>query len=115
MCEYGSSRTHGKLSGTRVAYFTRKSDKTHVRRNSESESEGFLKETRQEKPGRTESLSESESERREELELSKVQEMCLRNPGNNDDGQVAVQHADASGGDIRENPARREQNEKHPS
>ena len=40
---------------------------------------------RQEKPGgkhfRTESLGESESERGEELELSEVQGMCLRNPG----------------------------------
>ena len=32
-------------------------------------------------------------------------------PGNRDDEQVAVRHADAPGGDIRENPARREQNE----
>ena len=35
-------------------------------------------------------------------------------PGNRDDEQVAVRHADASGGDIRENPARRGQNERHP-
>ena len=34
-------------------------------------------------------------------------------PGNRADEQVAVRHADSSG-DIRENPARRGQNEKHP-
>ena len=28
-------------------------------------------------------------------------------PENRDDEQVAVRHADASGGDVRENPARR--------
>ena len=39
--------------------------------------------------------------------------MCL-GPGNRDDEQVAVRHADASGGDIRENPARRGQSERHP-
>ena len=36
-------------------------------------------------------------------------------PWNRDDEQVAVRHADASGGDIRENPARRERTERHPS
>ena len=36
-------------------------------------------------------------------------------PGNRDDEQVAVRHADASGGDIRENPARRGQNERETS
>ena len=35
-------------------------------------------------------------------------------PRNRDDAQMAVRHADASGGDIRENPARRGQNEGHP-
>ena len=35
-------------------------------------------------------------------------------PGNRADEQVAVRHADASGGDIGENPARRGQNERHP-
>ena len=35
-------------------------------------------------------------------------------PGNRGDEQVAVRHADASGGDIWKNPARREQNERHP-
>ena len=35
-------------------------------------------------------------------------------PGNRDDEQVAVRHADASGCDITENPARRGQNERHP-
>ena len=33
-------------------------------------------------------------------------------PGNRDDEQMAVRHADASGCDITENPARREQNER---
>ena len=37
-----------------------------------------------------------------ELELREAQEMCLRNPGT-DDEQVAVRHADASGGYITEN------------
>ena len=57
-------------------------------------------------------MRESESERREELELSEVQRMCLRNPGKNDE-QVAVQHADATGGYVIENP--HEENERHPS
>ena len=35
-------------------------------------------------------------------------------PGKRADEQVAVRHADASGGDIGENPARRGQNERHP-
>ena len=35
-------------------------------------------------------------------------------PGNRDDEQMAVRHADASGGDITEKPAPREQNERHP-
>ena len=62
----------------------------HVRMDSESESEELLRETWHQKPGwrepwqekpgwkytRTESLRESESERREELELSEVQGMC---------------------------------------
>ena len=34
--------------------------------------------------------------------------------GNRADEQVAVRHADASGGDIIENPARRGQSERHP-
>ena len=37
-----------------------------------------------------------------ELELREAQEMCLRNP-ETDDEQVAVRHADASGGYITEN------------
>ena len=36
-------------------------------------------------------------------------------PGNRDDEQVAVRHADAPGGYIIENPALREKNERHPS
>ena len=35
-------------------------------------------------------------------------------PENRDDEQVSVRQADASGGDIRENPARRGQNARHP-
>ena len=49
---------------------------------------------------KTESLRQSESKSAKELELSEVQGM---EPGNSDDEQVAVRHADASGGDIREN------------
>ena len=81
----------------------------HVRMNSESESEDFLREPWQEKPGwrepwqekpgwkhtRTESLGESKSERGEELELSEVREMCLRSPGIKNDEQVAVRRADS--------------------
>ena len=48
-----------------------------------------------------ESLRQSESKRGKELELSEVQGMCLWNPGT-DDEQVAVRHADASGGNIVE-------------
>ena len=54
------------------------------------------------KHARTESLRESESERREELEMSEVRRMCLRNLGIKTDEQVAVRHADASGGYIIE-------------
>ena len=65
----------------------------HVRMNSESESKGLLREPWQEKPGwkhtRTESLGETESERGEELKVSEVQWMCLRNPGIKNDEQVA--------------------------
>ena len=50
----------------------------HVRIKSESESEGLLREPWQKKPGW---IHTSESERGEELELSEVQWMCLRNPG----------------------------------
>ena len=78
----------------------------HVWLNSESESGELLREPWQEEPGwkhtRAESLRDSEPERGEELELSVVQEMCLRNPGKNDE-QVAVRHADASGAYIIEN------------
>ena len=35
-------------------------------------------------------------------------------PGNRDDEQMAVRQVVASGGDIRENPARRGQKERHP-
>ena len=55
-------------------------------------------------------IAEIASQREEkELELSEVQEMCLWEPVNRADEQVAVRHADASSGDIRENPARRGQ------
>ena len=75
-------------------FFCMEKQQNHERMNSESESEEFLREPWQQKPGwrepwqekpgwkhtRTESLGESKSERGEELELSEVQEMCLRNP-----------------------------------
>ena len=52
---------------------------------------------------------------REETSLSRERwRGVLMVPENRDDEQVAVRHADASGGDIRENPARRGQNERHP-
>ena len=35
-------------------------------------------------------------------------------PGNRDDERMAVRHAETSGGHIMENPARREQNDRHP-
>ena len=35
-------------------------------------------------------------------------------PGNRDDEQMAFRHADASGGYLKEKPARREKNERHP-
>ena len=51
---------------------------------------------------RTESLRQSESKRRKELELSEVQWMCLRDP-ETDCEQVALRHGDASGGYIKAN------------
>ena len=50
---------------------------------------------------KTESLRQSESEGRKELELGAGEVPVV--PGNRDDEQVAVRHADASGGDITEN------------
>ena len=50
-----------------------------------------------------ESLRQTESERREELDLSKVKGDVPMEPGNRGDEQVAVRHADASGGYITEN------------
>ena len=44
-----------------------------------------------------------ESERRQELELSEVQGDVLEDPGDKYDDKVAVRHADASGGHIKEN------------
>ena len=74
---------------------------------SESESERLLRELWREKQGwkhtRPESLRQSKSERGEELELSKVQGDVPMEPGNRDDEQVAVRHADASSGYITEN------------
>ena len=52
---------------------------------------------------RTESLGGSESERIEEPELGEVQGEVLEESGNEYDEQVAVRHADASGGHIMEN------------
>ena len=75
--------------------------------NSESESERLLREPWREKQGwkhtRPESLRQSESERGKELELSEMQGDVPMEPGNRDDEQVAVRHADASGGYIIEN------------
>ena len=51
---------------------------------------------------KTESLRQSESKKGKELELSEVQEDVPMEPGNRAGEQVAVRHADASGGDIRE-------------
>ena len=51
---------------------------------------------------KTESLRQRESKRGKELELSEVQGNVPMEPGNKNDEQVAVRHADASGGDIRE-------------
>ena len=86
--------------------FCNEKRQNHVKMDSESESEELLREPWQEKPGlkrtRTESVGESESERGEEIELSEVQVMCLRELGKKYE-QVAVRHADASGGYIIEN------------
>ena len=70
------------VRGTRC-FFCLEKRENHGRINSESEPEELLREPWQERPGwkRTESLGESESERGEELEVSEVQGMCLRNPG----------------------------------
>ena len=61
----------GSCPGHALLALQGKATKNHERMNSESESEGLLREPWQEKPGwkhtRTESLGESESERREEL------------------------------------------------
>ena len=51
---------------------------------------------------KTESPRQSESKRGKELELSGAGDVPGVNE-NRDDEQVAVRHADASGGDIREN------------
>ena len=51
---------------------------------------------------KTESLSESESKKGKEPEQSGAGDVPME-PGNRADEQVAVRHADASGGDIREN------------
>ena len=48
---------------------------------------------------KTESLRQSESKRGKDLEQSEVP----MEPGNGGDEQVALRHADASGGDIRDN------------
>ena len=89
----------------------------HVRMNSESESEELLREPWHEKPGwnhtRTESLGESDSERREELDLSEVQGDVLEEPRIKNDEQVAVPHVDAPGSYIIENQ-HEEKSERHP-
>ena len=45
--------------------------------------------------------TERVKERKRARVEAKLQGMCLWNLGNRDDEQVAVRHADASGGDIR--------------
>ena len=62
-------------------------------------------------------MSVAETERVKERKRARVERGAGDEPmefGNRDDEQMAGRHADASGGDIRENPARREQNERHP-
>ena len=59
----------------------------------------------------------AETERVKERKRARVERGegdALVEPGNRDDEQVAVRHADASGCHIREIPARRGQNERHP-
>ena len=59
----------------------------------------------------------AETERVRERKRARVERGAgdvLEGLGDKDDEQVAVRHADASGGDIRENPARRGQHERHP-
>ena len=40
--------------------------------------------------------------------------MCSMQPGNRADEQVAVRHADASSGDIKENQHEEDKSERHP-
>ena len=56
----------------------------------------------------------AETERVKERKRARVERVQGMEHGNRDDEQVTVRHADASGGDIRENPARRGQIERHP-
>ena len=59
----------------------------------------------------------AETERVKERKRARVEQGAgdvPREPDNSDDEQMAVRQADASGGDIRENPARRRLNERHP-
>ena len=80
----------------------------HVRMNSESESVTVIEKTLAEE-ARMETcedrIAETERVTREEKssKLSEVQGMCLMEPRDKDDEQVAVRHADASGGYIIEN------------
>ena len=66
------------------------------------------------KHARTESLRQSESERGKEFKLERSAVDVPEEHGSKDDEQVAVRHADASGGYITEKQARREKNERHP-
>ena len=59
----------------------------------------------------------AETERVKERKRGRVQRGAgdlPMEPGNRDDERVAVRHADASGGDISEKPARREHSERYP-
>ena len=59
----------------------------------------------------------AESERVKERKRVRVERHAGDVPmelGNRDDEQVAVRHADAAGSNIREKPARRGENERHP-
>ena len=81
-------QAHGHMGNCPVRHMRcllcREKRQNHVRMNSDSESEGLLRELWQEKPGwkhtGTESLGESKSERGE-LKGREVQGICLRNPG----------------------------------
>ena len=109
VCECWNSRTHGKLSGIRVAYCAGKSNKTTwgwVPRDSD----GFLWELWQEKPGwkhtRAESLRRIRGEELEWRDKSCVPEEKLWAGGGSTCGRIWRLH--------HREPARRVKNERHP-